>query len=120
MLLKKHQYILVCTHPGVYTWYKLKGAVRMDTTTNKKILGTFTVGKVGNSLKVTIPAGAGIKNGSKVIASITDNGELVYTTEKKHVNIWHTDFVKSDEFKRDKEIIGELQGTPVGKERISE
>jgi antitoxin component of MazEF toxin-antitoxin module len=89
----------------------------MDTKkkNERKELGTFTAGKVGNSIKITIPADANVKAGTLLEAYLEPDGRLVYQP-KTNENFWDSDFVNSHNFEHDKEIIGELQGTSVGKE----
>jgi antitoxin component of MazEF toxin-antitoxin module len=88
----------------------------MDATneTILKSLGVFTAGKVGNSIKVTIPATAEIENGTSLEIFQRADGSLVM--KPQHVNIWKTDYVANHDFEADKRIIGNLDGARVGKE----
>lgn len=79
-----------------------------------ELLGTFTVRKHGNTVKVTIPSSAKIEGGTQLEVIQTSDGSLVM--KPKHVNIWDTDFVKHHDFEVDKKIIGNTDGTRVGRE----
>lgn len=89
-------------------------------TSGRIPLGSVTAGKVGNSIKVTIPSDADVEAGTEFNAFIEEQDgrdRIVFEVKpKKHVNIWHTDFVKEHDFQKDKEIIGELQDNRVGRE----
>ncbi|WDF82830.1 hypothetical protein PQ472_00900 [Lacticaseibacillus pabuli] len=79
--------------------------------------GTFTVGRVGNSLKVTIPTSAHIREGEQLTLYLEANGTLVYRPKKRHVSIWDTDFVNHYDFDADKKAIGTSDDVKhVGKE----
>ncbi|WP_127848601.1 hypothetical protein [Lacticaseibacillus hulanensis] len=88
----------------------------MDATKKSRLksLGTFTVGKVGNFMKVTIPSSAEIVSGTQLEIFQEADGSLVL--KPKHVNIWNTDLVKHHDFEADKKTIGNLDGMRVGRE----
>ena len=73
---------------------------------NSQSYGNFIVRKTGNSLSLTIPKKANIAEGTEFQLSINSAGQLVFTPEKKHVNIWHTDKAKNHDFEADKKIVG--------------
>lgn len=68
-------------------------------------VGTFTVERVGDSLKVTIPTSAHIQEGEQLTLYLANNGSLVYRPKKTHISVWDTDFVDDYDFDADKEVI---------------
>lgn len=82
-----------------------------------KLLGTFTADKIGNSIKVTIPAAANIEAGTLLEAFLESDDCLVYQPKsEKNQNFWDSDFVQNHDFEHDKAIFSELQGHRIGKE----
>jgi len=69
-------------------------------------VGTFTVERVGNSLKVTIPTSAHIQEGEQLTLYLAENGSLVYRPKKTHTSVWDTDFADDYDFDADKKAIG--------------
>ncbi|WP_054680039.1 AbrB/MazE/SpoVT family DNA-binding domain-containing protein [Lacticaseibacillus sharpeae] len=79
-----------------------------------EVLGTFTVRRTGNSLSVTLPSSAGLKEGTQVVLTKNADGKLVYTPQR--VNPWYTEAANYD-FRADLDKLDyDVDGSKRGKE----
>ncbi|KRL20322.1 hypothetical protein [Lentilactobacillus kisonensis] len=79
-----------------------------------RIAGSFVARRSGNSLSLTIPADAEVKEGAEYVLEILDDGTLKYKPQQK--NIWHTEKAQNYDFRSDLKKINYAEEKRFGKE----